>query len=199
VIAGRIDRFSRKRYADASNEQSHRMSVMSIAANRTHPAAVAAFLVAIGGAATILGAWYFQYVLHYAPCELCLDERIPYYVAIPLALVVALAALFRAPRPVLIAGLALLVVIMLIGVGLGVYHSGVEWKFWPGPAHCSGSMAGFGSAGSLLERMNETKIVPCDAAAWRLFGISLAGYNALISLALAAIAAWGIKAQTAKA
>jgi len=167
------------------------MSVMPIAAHRTHPAAVAAFLVAAGGAATILGAYYFQYVLHYAPCELCLDERIPYYLGIPLALVVALAGLFRAPRPLLVGGLALLVVIFLIGAGLGAYHSGVEWKFWPGPAHCSGSLANFGSAGGMLEQMNQTKIVPCDAAAWRLLGISLAGYNVLISLALAAIALWG--------
>ena len=174
------------------------MSVMPIAAHRTHPAAVAAFLIAAGGAATILGAYYFQYVLHYAPCELCLDERIPYYVGIPLALVVALAGLLRAPRPLLVGALVLLIVIMLIGAGLGVYHSGVEWKFWPGPAHCSGSMAGFGNAGGLLEQMNQTKIVPCDAAAWRLLGISLAGYNVLISLALAAIAWWGIRAAKAR-
>src|SRR6202035_2978411 len=113
--------------------------------------------------------------------------------------VVAIAALLRAPRPLLVTGLALLAIVMLIGAALGAYHSGVEWKFWPGPAHCSGSMAGFGSAGGLLDRMNETRIVPCDAAAWRLFGISLAGYNVLISLALAAIAAWGIAAAEAKA
>ncbi len=174
------------------------MSVMPIAARRTHPAAIAALLVAAGGAATILGAYYFQYVLHYAPCELCLDERIPYYVGIPLALVVTLGGLSRAPRPLLVGGLALLIVIMLIGAGLGVYHSGVEWKFWPGPAHCSGVINNFGSAGGLMEQMNQTRIVPCDAAAWRLLGISLAGYNALISLALAAIALWGIRAQKAK-
>jgi disulfide bond formation protein DsbB len=175
------------------------MSVMLLAASRPHPAATAALLVIIGGTATMLGAYYFQYILHYAPCELCLDERIPYYVAVPLAAVVAIAASVRAPRSVVVAGLALLVVVMLIGAGLGAYHSGVEWKFWPGPAHCSGSMAGFGGAGGLLERMNETRIVPCDAAAWRLFGVSLAGYNALISLALAAVAAWGIGASKTKA
>jgi disulfide bond formation protein DsbB len=175
------------------------MSVMPIAANRTHPAAVAALFVAVGAAATILGAYYFQYVLHYAPCELCLDERIPYYVGIPLALVVALAGVFNAPRPLLVTGLALLVIIMLIGAGLGVFHSGVEWKLWPGPAHCSGAIGGNFGGGGLLEQMNRTRIVPCDAAAWRLFGISLAGYNALISLALAALALWGIKARKAKA
>jgi disulfide bond formation protein DsbB len=171
------------------------MSVMPIAAHRTHPAAVAAFLIAAGGAATILGAYYFQYVLHYAPCELCLDERVPYYVGVPLALVVALAGLFRASRPLLVGGLALLIVVFVLGAALGAYHSGVEWKFWPGPTHCSGAIENFGNAGGLLERMNQTKIVPCDAAAWRLLGISLAGYNVLISLALAALAAWGIRAR----
>jgi disulfide bond formation protein DsbB len=175
------------------------MSVMPIAAHRPHPAAVAAFLIAAGGAATILGAYYFQYVLHYAPCELCLDERVPYYVGIPLALVVALAGLLRAPRPLLVGGLTLLIVVFVIGAALGAYHSGVEWKFWPGPAHCSGAIENFGNAGGLLERMNQTKIVPCDAAAWRLFGISLAEYNVLISLALAAIALWGIaKAKSSR-
>jgi disulfide bond formation protein DsbB len=171
------------------------MSVMPIAAHRTHPAAVAALLIAAGGAATILGAYYFQYVLHYAPCELCLDERVPYYVGIPFALVVALAGLLRTPRALLVGGLALLIVVFIVGAGLGAYHSGVEWKFWPGPAHCSGAIENFGNAGGLLEQMNETKIVPCDAAAWRLLGISLAGYNVLISLALVAIALWGIRAQ----
>ena len=175
------------------------MSVMPIAAHRTHPAAVAAFLIAAGGAATILGAYYFQYVLNYAPCELCLDERIPYYVGIPLAVVVALAGLLRAPRPLLVGGLGLLAVIFLLGAALGAYHAGVEWKFWPGPTHCSGVIQNFGNAGSLLEQMNKVKLVPCDAAAWRLFGISLAGYNALISLALVAIAWWGISAGKAKA
>ena len=175
------------------------MSVIPLAAPRSHPAATAAVLVAAGSSATILGAYYFQYVLHYAPCELCLLGRMPHYYGIPLAVVIAIAAWLRAPRSLLVAGLALLIVVMLIGAGIGVYHSGVEWKFWPGPAHCSGSLSGFGGAGGLLDRMNETKLVPCDVAAWRLFGISLAGYNVLISLALAAIAAWGIAASKAKA
>jgi disulfide bond formation protein DsbB len=88
---------------------------------------------------------------------------------------------------------------MLIGVGLGVYHSGVEWKFWPGPRDCTGPISNFGNAGGLLSQMDATSIVRCDDAAWRFLGISLAGYNALISLALAAVALWGILAQKAKA
>src|SRR5215470_6235218 len=100
------------------------------ALTRTRPAVTAAVLVAAGGAATILGAYFFQYVLGLAPCPLCLEQRIPYYVAIPLALVVAIAAYAGAPRKLLVVGLGLLIIALLVGSGLGVYHSGVEWKLW---------------------------------------------------------------------
>jgi disulfide bond formation protein DsbB len=173
------------------------MSVMSAAAHRTHPAAVAAFLVAAGGAATILGAYYFQYVIGLQPCPMCLEERIPHYVAIPLALVVGVAALRGAPRIAVQAGLAVIAIAMLILVGMSIYHAGVEWKFWPGPTDCSGPINGLGTAGDLLQRMQKTVVIRCDEAAWRLFGISLAGYNGLISLALAVIALWGIRAERA--
>ena len=161
---------------------------------RANGAAAAAFIVAGVSTATILGAYYFQYVLGMAPCELCLKERIPYYVSIPLALVVGVAALRGAPRTLLRAGLAVIMVAMLIVAGLSIYHAGVEWKFWPGPTDCSGPISGFGNAGSLLESMEKTVVVRCDEAAWRLFGISLAGYDVLISLGLAAVALAGILA-----
>src|SRR5712672_2440321 len=80
---------------------------------RANGAAAAAFIVAGVGTATILGAYYFQYVLGMAPCPLCLEERIPYYVSIPLALVVGIAALLDAPRKALRAGLAVIMVAML--------------------------------------------------------------------------------------
>src|ERR1700728_3307571 len=97
---------------------------------RIAPAAFAALAIAVGGVATILGASFSQYVLGLKPCPLCLEQRIPYYVAIPLALIVAIAAARRAPRGVVNGGLGLLAVAMLIGAGLGVYHAGVEWKWW---------------------------------------------------------------------
>jgi len=165
---------------------------------RKNPAATAALLIAAAGAATILGAYFFEYVLRLAPCPLCLEQRIPYYVAIPLALVVAIAALRGTPRPLVVGGLGLLAVAMLIGAGLGVFHAGVEWKFWEGPRDCSGPITNFGNAGSLLEQMQNTSVVRCDEAAWRFLGLSLAGYNVLISLALAAVALWGILASKAK-
>jgi disulfide bond formation protein DsbB len=175
------------------------MSAMSSSVQRARPAVIAALLVAAGGAATILGAFYFQYVVGLQPCPMCYEERIPHYVAIPLALVVAVAALRGAPRNVVRAGLAVIAIAMLILVGMSIYHAGVEWKWWPGPTDCTGPMNGLGNVGDLLQRMQKTVVIRCDEAAWTLFGISLAGYNALISLALAAIAAWGIFAEKAKA
>ncbi|BAT58017.1 disulfide bond formation protein B [Variibacter gotjawalensis] len=156
----------------------------------------ATLLIAAVGTVTIGGAWYFQYGLGLAPCPLCLQQRWPYYVAIPLAFVVALGAKANAPRAMLRAGLVIIVLAMLVGAGLGLYHAGVEWKWWEGPTDCAG--AGFspgGAAGGLLKRMQETRVVRCDEAAWRdpLIGLSLAGYNVLISLALAIVALVGFK------
>jgi disulfide bond formation protein DsbB len=146
-------------------------------------AASTAIVIAAIGAAAILGAFYFQYFMKLAPCPLCLEQRIPYYVGIPLALIVAFAAWQKAPGWLIGFGFAALAVIFLIGAGLGVYHAGIEWKFWPGPTECSGPLGQIGGGG-LLEQMQATSVVRCDQAAWRLMGISLAGYNVLISLFL---------------
>jgi disulfide bond formation protein DsbB len=176
------------------------MAVLSTASvTRLSPPALAALVVAATGAATILGAYFFQYVLGYLPCPLCFEQRIPYYVAIPLALLMTFAVMWSAPRPVVIAGLALLTLIMLVSAGLGAYHAGVEWKWWPGPADCSGPLGGIGSAGDLLQRMQSQIVVSCGDAAWRFLGISLAGYNTLISLALAMVAAWGVVKERERA
>jgi disulfide bond formation protein DsbB len=159
---------------------------------RDEPIAAAAVIVALGAMVTILGAWFFEYALGYAPCPLCLQQRIPYYVAIPLAVVIAAGALARWPRQLLLGGLAVIVLAMLIGAGMGVYHSGVEWKWWPGPTSCGAATGELGS-GNLLERAQSARIIRCDEAAWRFLGLSLAGYNVLISLALAGVAVWGLR------
>ncbi len=141
--------------------------------------------------ATLLGAWYFQFVLGYPPCPLCLQQRIPYYIVIPLSLILAIAARRQAPRWLVAAGMLVILLVTLTGAVLGAYHAGVEWGFWPGPPDCSGPLADLNSGGgSLLEQLNNNiHIVRCDQAAWRFLGISLAGYNVLISLAMAAISA----------
>ncbi len=155
---------------------------------RDEPVATAAGIVALGAMATLLGAWFFEYALGYAPCPLCLQQRIPYYIVSPLAVIVAAGALAGWPRRWLAAGLAVIALAMLVSAGLGAYHSGVEWKWWAGPAAC-GTLGELGS-GNLLERVQTTRIIRCDEAAWRFLGLSLAGWNVLISLALAAAAGW---------
>ncbi|WP_336486076.1 disulfide bond formation protein B [Methylobacterium nigriterrae] len=143
-----------------------------------------ALLVLLGAAATVGGALVFEHVLGYVPCKLCLTERIPYYAAIPLA-AVALGAPGRLARLTL--GLAALV--LLYGAGLGVYHAGAEWGFWPGPTDCGGgSGANPDSVGDFLDALKTTRVVDCSTAAWRFLGVSLAGWNALIAAVLAALA-----------
>lgn len=161
---------------------------------RTNRAAAAALFVALGGAATIAGAWFFQLVVGLPPCPLCLEQRIPYYVAIPLAIVLLAAISWSVSRTIVRFGLVVLALAMLIGAGLGVYHAGVEWHFWTGPTDCSGQLNQLGGPGGLLGQLSTVRVVRCDEAAWRFLGLSLAGYNALISLLLAGVALWGIKA-----
>ena len=165
------------------------MSDISMSMIRARPVASAAIAIAGAGAATILGAWFFQYALGIKPCPLCLEQRYAYYFAVPLAVMVLLGDHVGASRKVLFAALVAIALGMLYNAGLGVYHSGIEWKWWAGPQECSGALDDLAAPGGLLERLQSISVVRCDEAAWRFLGLSLAGYNALISLALAAIAA----------
>ena len=177
----------------------------SATANPSHagmsanPALTAALAVAIIAAATLAGAWFFQLVLDIRPCPLCLEQRYAYYLALPLGALVAFAAMKGAPRPVLLVGLAILVLAALGNAWLGTYHAGVEWGFWQGPTDCTGPVGNLGSAGNLLERLDTVKVIRCDEVQWRFLGLSLAGYNVLISLLMAAIAAWGLVRSTQRA
>jgi len=161
------------------------------AGGAVHPVLASALVIAGFAAVTLAGAWYMQLVWGLQPCELCLKQRYAYYAIVPVALLLALAAGRGAPRPLLLAGLALLGLAALGNAGLGVYHSGVEWGFWQGPTACTGDVGNLGSAGSLLERLDSVKVVRCDEVQFRFLGLSLAGYNVLISLVMAAIAVWG--------
>jgi disulfide bond formation protein DsbB len=163
------------------------------------PALVAALLVLAIATATIAGAWYFQLVRGLQPCPMCLEERYAYYLAIPLAALMALAASQNAPRRLLICGLGILALATLGNAVFGAYHAGVEWKFWPGPAECTGPIDSLGSAGSLLDRLDSIKVVMCDEIQWSFLSVSLAGYNALISLLMAAVAVWGIAGSSKRA
>ena len=158
----------------------------------TNPAFTAALAIALVATATLAGAWFFQLVLDIRPCPLCLEQRYAYYLAVPLGALVAWAAAKHAPRGVLVAGLAILALAALANAWLGGYHAGVEWGFWPGPTECTGPLLDLGKAGSLFDNLDKVKVIRCDEVQWRFLGVSLAGYNVLISLLMAAIAAWGI-------
>ena len=152
--------------------------------NAARPANVAIGLGLLA-AALLVGALGFQYLARLPPCEMCLWQRWPHLAAAIVGLIgggaVSAGLLGRGlGRP-----FALLTALLVaISGAIAVYHAGVEWHWWPGPSRCTGSA--FKYSGSL--DLN-APVVMCDHAAWRLFGLSLAGYNAIISLG-AAIAAF---------
>ena len=174
------------------------MPVQTSSMLRSRPVASTAIAIAVTGAAAILGAWIFQYGMGLKPCPLCLEQRYAYYFAVPLAVMVAIGDQAGASRKVLLGALVAIAVGMLWNTALGVYHSGIEWKLWAGPQECSGSGSGLDTARGLAEQLQSVNVVRCDEAPWRFLGLSLAGYNALISLLLALVAAWAVAAEWRK-
>lgn len=158
------------------------------------PQLLPAILLAIAMAATVGTALGFQYIGGYIPCALCYMEREPYYYAIPVAIVAAIAALINMPSWIVKALIAIVMIAMLIGAGLGTYHAGAEWGFWPGPSTCSTPVdAVTKNAGNLLSDLNSVHGPSCTEAALRVLGLSFAGWNVVASLTLAGLAVWGIR------
>lgn len=148
---------------------------------RTH-ATIALFL-GLAALVLIAGALGFQYLAHLPPCEMCMWQRYPHIAAGIIGIGGYLLLRLRV-FPESAASSIVIVTALLIAVSgaIGVYHAGVEWHLWKGPSSCTGSA--FQASGATLDL--NAPVVMCDHAAWRLFGLSLAGYNALISFALAA-------------
>jgi disulfide bond formation protein DsbB len=138
----------------------------------------------IVAAAVIALALGFEYVGGYSPCPLCLQQRYAYYAAIPL-LFVALVLLGLNMRRVALALFAICALAFAGNAGLGAYHAGVEWKLWPGPDTCGAALTPLASGGGLLKELETIRVARCDEAAWRLAGLSFAGWNAAISAVLA--------------
>ena len=133
--------------------------------------------------ATIGGALVFEHVFGYVPCKLCLMQRNPYYLAI-------LGALAAAALPALDwGGPRLLALIFIVSAGLGAYHAGVEWGFCRAERLRRHPRRRPGGMGDFLNQLQTTRVVNCTEAAWRFLGLSLAGWNVLISLGLAGFAA----------
>lgn len=137
-------------------------------------------------AVVILTALAFEHFGGYAPCPLCLQERYAYYAGVP-ALFLALVML-AAGRPRIAAAVLLLVALgFLVNAGLGTYHAGVEWKFWPGPDTCATATRPLGSGGGgILKDLATTRVIRCDEAPWHFLGLSFAGWNVVASALLAA-------------
>jgi disulfide bond formation protein DsbB len=154
----------------------------------------------LASAAMLAIAHAFETFGHLAPCTLCLRQREVYWTAGALAL--AFMVIVRLPggprwRQATCWVLAL---IFLAGAGIAVYHAGAEWKFWPGPSTCSSAGGGSVNAAALQDLLAGAKITPpaCDKAAWVYLGLSMAGWNALISLGLAALSAAAALRERAK-
>ena len=152
-------------------------------------AAGSAFLL---GLVTILGALGSQYLGGLVPCELCLEQRQPYYWGLPI-LAAVLVLWNRLPLPVWYIAMAIVTALFVWSTYMGVFHAGVEWGFWPGPTACTGVGEGFSF--DSLSNLNDVHIVGCDVVQFRFLGISLAGYNALVSLAIVVLLAVSMIAQ----
>ncbi len=146
-------------------------------------ASAVVLVIALG---TILAALGFEHIGGYAPCPICLEERYAYYFAVPasaLALLLARGHLTFFAR-ILLAAVALA---FLANTVLAVYHSGVEWKWWPGPTTCTGAFDLQWGQGGVVD----TPVIRCDEANWRFLGLSFAGWDAVVSAFVALAAMWG--------
>jgi disulfide bond formation protein DsbB len=141
-------------------------------------------VAALGSIVLLGGAYYFQYVVGLAPCDMCLWQRYPHMLAIVFGLLTL--PLVTAPRIALI--FAILAIVALFATsGIGVFHAGVEYRLWEGPQACSGRIPTGLPAEELKKILLGARMVRCDEAAWKMWGISMAGWNAILSLALAAL------------
>lgn len=145
------------------------------------PTTARAHTAVLAGPALLLGgALAFQHLGGLAPCELCLWQRWPHLAALALGLA-ALAAR-GSLRRILIVSAAFA---MLVSAGIAILHVGVEQRWWRGPTTCSSTSI---APGDFASAMIAAPIVRCDTVAWSVAGISMAGWNALASTALAGAA-----------
>jgi disulfide bond formation protein DsbB len=152
--------------------------------NLHSPAYRAGGFALFGAVAVIFVALGFQYIGGYSPCPLCSLQRLAYYAAIP-ALFAALV-LVAAEREKAAALLFLAVgCTFLVNAGLGIYHAGVEWQWWRGPSTCAAASERLtATAVELAKILEHAHVTRCDEAPWRWAGLSLAGWNAVISFVL---------------
>jgi disulfide bond formation protein DsbB len=164
----------------------HRQVLRGASDSAVPGAAIAALSVAL-----LAGAYAFQYIGGLAPCPLCLEQRVPWYVLIAVGGAAGGAHMLKAPKPVVLGLYVAAGAIAVWGAYLGLFHAGVEYKWWPGPQDCTGPGL---SGDNLLGDISASEIVRCDEIPWDFFGISLAGFNFLFSLVAIALAGLGARA-----
>ncbi len=143
----------------------------------------AAMTIVVG---TALG---FEHIGGYIPCKLCLEQRIPYYVGVPVMALAVLSSVLHWPAWVTRGLLLVGGLLMAWGLFLGVKHAGVEWGWWAGPTDCGAVAAPADTGGKgVLDALNSFVPPACDTAALRVLGLSFAGWNVVASLILAVVA-----------
>jgi disulfide bond formation protein DsbB len=145
-------------------------------------------LAAGGSLAMLLAAFAFQHLGGLPPCKMCIWQRWPH----GLAVVAGVLALAVAARPFAVLGM----LAALTTAVIGFYHAGVEQGFWEGPATCTSGPVGGLSTEDLMEQIMTAPLVRCDEIPWELFGISMAGWNGLVSLVLAGFWALAVMRRT---
>jgi disulfide bond formation protein DsbB len=141
----------------------------------------------LASAAMLAIAHGFESIGGFSPCNLCLRAREVYWAIIAVSAGILVLRRFSESRSLRPWGDGLLGLMFLFGAGLAFFHAGVEWKWWPGPASCAAG-GGAATTADLLAALGGEKIRPptCDRAAWVFAGLSMAGWNGVASLLLAA-------------
>lgn len=142
----------------------------------------------IVAAAMLAIAHAFETFGGYQPCTLCLRQREVYWAILGMSAAFMVVVRLPGGPKLREATCWVLALTFLVGCGIAVYHAGAEWKFWPGPTTCASTGGGV-SVSDLQDMLNGAKIRPpaCDEAAWVFAGLSMAGWNAVASLGMAAL------------
>jgi disulfide bond formation protein DsbB len=149
--------------------------------------AMATLVVCSGGALAL--ALTAQYGFDLWPCVVCYWQRVPYWLILFAGLMALMPVVDASARRQVLwvcAGL------FAVNAGLGAYHVGIEERWWKGPAECAGQVRDY-STEDLLSALNQPGRLGCEEAAFRLFGLSMAGYNVIFCLILALISAWAAR------
>ena len=147
-------------------------------------------IISLGSLGVLAVVFAFEHFMGLAPCPLCLNQRIAFYLAVPLGLLAALSATKK--QSLSTVSFIVLTLIFLANSAYGGYHAGIEWDYWPGPASCAGNTFEVTNVEELIVSLEKGAPPSCSEAPWRLFGLSLAGYNMLTSLSLALLAGFPI-------